>query len=80
MGIVRVANALAAAIICQYTLARGKVKILEEMLLRTYHHQHSMKGRHKGTSIDVTGRKYSSVDLGTRQETEYGGATSYVIV
>ena len=40
-----------------------------------------MKRRHKGASVDVTGRKYSSVDLGTRRKTEYEGATSsYVIV
>ena len=39
-----------------------------------------MKGRHKGTSIDVTRRKYSSVNQGTHQKTEYRGATSYAIV
>ena len=39
-----------------------------------------MKMRHKGTSIDFTGWKYSYVNLGTRWKTEYGGATSYVTV
>ena len=35
--------------------------------------QHVIKGRHKRTSIDVTGQKYSSVDQGTRRKTKYGG-------
>ena len=46
--------------------ARGKIKNLEEIY---------MKGGRKETSIDITGRKYSSVNLGTRRKT-----TSYVIV
>ena len=34
--------------------------------------ERGMNGRHKGTSSDVTGRKFSSVDLGTRRKTENG--------
>ena len=55
----------------------GRAKSLEK---RAYHHQRSMQARHLGTLIDVTGRKYSSKDGGTRHKTKYGGAIPYVIV
>ena len=36
--------------------------------------QQACRGDTRGhRSVDVTGRKHSSVDLGTRQKTKYGG-------
>ena len=46
---------------------------------RVLKYQRSMKRRYKGTSIDITGQKYSSVVLDTCRKTEYE-AISYVIV
>ena len=57
----------------QYTLARGKFKSLEEIMKEHIINKRSLEGRQKGMSIDVTGRKDSSVDQGTPRRLNIGG-------